>query len=106
LASVKASPRERMHGGHGGPTTYRGTSIIRNCHPLGPYNRPMHRAYTCTVVLGVGQSLMGEVTIKVSSLVWLPACFSQYVQLSAAERFGTKLASQVRNLDLALAIFR
>jgi len=25
-------------------SSYRGTSLIRNRHPLGPYSRPMHRA--------------------------------------------------------------
>jgi hypothetical protein len=41
-------------------TLYRGTSLIRNRSPLGPYSRTIPRVI---VVLGGGQFLMSEVPL-------------------------------------------
>jgi len=43
-----------------GQEAYRGTSIIRNSLPLGPYGRPMPRPM---VILGGGGGLMSEVPL-------------------------------------------
>ena len=39
-ATTRQKDLKALHG----TSTYRGTSLIRNCPPLGPYSRPMPRA--------------------------------------------------------------
>ena len=90
-----------------GRSTYRGNSLIRNRHPVGPYRRPMPRvlggsygggrflvdkmplyAEGPVVALGVGSFLMSEVSVvdtTLSQITFHPATFDYVENASPGE---------------------